>query len=83
MQPTGRGAPTPARAVPSRNALRNIGWCGRGLESLQLLRMLFGSVRSLVVLHCRPQAKAADAPDAFNAGGGRLKYAGLYSPRRQ
>ena len=42
MQPTGRSVPSSARALIADGDQWNEGWCGRGLEGPQLMRMSLG-----------------------------------------
>jgi hypothetical protein len=42
MQPTGRSAPSSARALIAGGDQWSIGWCGHGLEGLQLICISLG-----------------------------------------
>jgi len=42
MQPTGRSAPSSARALIAGGSQWNVRWCGRGPEGPQQMRMSLG-----------------------------------------
>jgi hypothetical protein len=51
MQPTGRTVPNSIRALIAAGDQRNVGWCRRGLESPQLMRMSLGCCDQIPVSH--------------------------------
>jgi hypothetical protein len=49
MQPTGRTVPGSARALLAGGDQRNVGWCGRGLDRLQLICISLGGFPGIAV----------------------------------